>query len=66
MPVKLTLFSRTVLGYLIFVFLVSAVSIFSIHQLNEVNKVTRSIILFDDTLLGYYEQLTNTLLRDAQ
>ena len=66
MPVKLTLFSRTVLGYLIFVVLVSAVSIFSIQQLNEVNKVTRSIILFDDTLLGFYEQLTNTLFSETR
>jgi two-component system sensor histidine kinase GlrK len=66
MPAKLTLFSRTVLGYLIFVVLVSAVSIFSIQQLNEVNKVTRSITLFDDTLLGFYEQLTNTLFSETR
>jgi two-component system sensor histidine kinase GlrK len=62
---RLTLFSRTVLGYLIFVVLVSAVSIFSIYQLSEVSKVSRSIILFDNTLLGFYEKLTNTLFSET-
>ena len=62
---RLTLFSRTVLGYLMFVVLVSAVSIFSIYQLNEVSKVTRSIILFDNTLMGFYEKLTNTLFSET-
>jgi two-component system sensor histidine kinase GlrK len=63
---RLPLFSRTVLGYLIFVVLVSAVSIFSIHQLSEVSKVTRSIILFDNTLLAFYEKLTNALLSETR
>jgi len=63
---RLTLFSRTVLGYLIFVVLVSAVSIFSIYQLGEVSKVTRSIILFDNALLGFYEQLTNALFSETR
>ena len=62
---RLTLFYRTVLGYLIFVLLVSAVSIFSIYQLSEVSKVSRSIILFDNTLLDFYEKLTNTLFSET-
>ena len=62
---RLTLFYRTVLGYLIFVLLVSAVSIFSIYQLSEVSKISRSIILFDNTLLDFYEKLTNTLFSET-
>jgi two-component system sensor histidine kinase GlrK len=64
--VKLTLFSRTILGYLVFILLISIVSIFSIYQLHEVNKVSRSIILIDDTLLAYYEKLTNTLFLETR
>jgi two-component system sensor histidine kinase GlrK len=62
----MTFFSRTILGYLIFVLLISAVSVFVIYQLGEVNKVTRSIILFDNNLLGSYEKLTNTLFLETR
>jgi two-component system sensor histidine kinase GlrK len=65
-PLKLTLFSRTVLSYLIFILLISVVSFFSIHQLGEMNKITQSIILFDDALMGYYEKLTNTLFLETR
>ncbi len=63
---KLTLFSRTILGYLIFIILICVVSLYSIVQLSEVNRVTRSIILFDNNQLGFYEKLTDNLFLETR
>lgn len=63
---KLTIFSRLIIGFLILAVLVTAVSVYSILQLSEVNKVTRSIILADNSLLDVYKKLTDELLSETR
>lgn len=63
---KLTIFSRLIIGFLILAVLVTTVSVYSIFQLSEVNKVTRSIILADNSLLDVYKKLTDELLSETR
>lgn len=59
---KLTLFSRLVIGYLALYVLVIAVSVYGIVQLRRVNDVIRSVLDVDNRVLDYDKQLGDVLL----
>ncbi|RJQ51239.1 MAG: HAMP domain-containing protein [Nitrospiraceae bacterium] len=59
---KLSIFSRLVIGYLTIFVLAVAVSIYAIVQLHRVEKVTRSILEIDNRLLEYDRKLTDVFL----
>ncbi|RJQ49690.1 MAG: HAMP domain-containing protein [Nitrospiraceae bacterium] len=59
---KLTIFSRLVVGYLIIFVLAITVSIYAIVQLRQVEHVTRSILEVDNRLQDYDRKLTDVLL----
>ncbi|MBI5665927.1 MAG: HAMP domain-containing histidine kinase [Nitrospirae bacterium] len=59
---KLTIFSRLVIGYLVIFILAMTVSIYAISHLRQFEKVTRSIINVDNRLIEYKKKLSDILL----
>ena len=59
---KLSIFSRLVIGYLAIFILAMTVSIYAISQLRHLEEVTRSILYVDNRLIEYEKQLTDVLL----
>lgn len=59
---RLSLFSRLIIGYLAIFILVTAVSVYAIVQLRRFNDITRSILETDTPLLEYEKKLTDALL----
>ena len=59
---KLTIFSRLVIGYLVIFILAMTVSIYAISQLRQFGEVTRSIITVDNRLIEYKKKLSDILL----
>ncbi|HBH62636.1 MAG TPA: hypothetical protein DDX85_13050 [Nitrospiraceae bacterium] len=59
---KLTIFSRLVIGYLVIFVLAMTVSLYAISHLRQFEKVTRSIINVDNRLIEYKKTLSDILL----
>lgn len=59
---RLSLFSRLVLGYLAVFALVAAVSFYTIRELQTFNDISRSILEADNAVLDYEKKLTDSLL----
>ncbi len=59
---KLTLFSRLVIGYLALYVLVIAVGVYGVIQLRRVNDVIRSVLEIDNRMLDYQRKLSEALL----
>lgn len=59
---KLTIFSRLVIGYLAIFTLAMAVSIYAIAQLRQLENVSRSIRKIDNRLLYYEQELSDILM----
>jgi two-component system sensor histidine kinase GlrK len=59
---RLTIFSRLVIGYLVIFVLAMTVSIYAILHLRQFEKVTRSIINVDNRLIEYKMKLSDILL----
>lgn len=59
---KLTIFSRLVISYLVIFVLAMTVSIYAISHLRQFEKVTRSIINVDNRLIEYKKKLSDILL----
>src|SRR5918996_4206399 len=59
---RLSLFSRLVLGYLVVFALVMAVSIYVIGELRRFEDVTRSILDRDTRVLDYQKKLADSFL----
>lgn len=59
---KLTIFSRLVIGYFVIFVLAMTVSIYAISHLRQFEKVTRSIINVDNRLIEYKKKLSDILL----
>jgi two-component system sensor histidine kinase GlrK len=59
---KLTIFSRLVIGYLAIFILAMAVSIYAISQLRQLENVSRSIRSIDNRLLYYEQELSDVLM----
>ncbi|RJQ18914.1 MAG: sensor histidine kinase [Nitrospiraceae bacterium] len=59
---RLTIFSRLVIGYLAIFVLAMTVSIYAIMQLHRLENVTRSILMVDNRLIDYEQKLSDTIL----
>ncbi|MBI4683151.1 MAG: HAMP domain-containing histidine kinase [Nitrospirae bacterium] len=59
---RLTIFSRLVIGYFVIFILAMTVSIYSIAQLRQLEKVTQSILFIDNRLIDYEKNLSDILL----
>ncbi|MGD0624225.1 MAG: ATP-binding protein [Thermodesulfobacteriota bacterium] len=59
---RLTIFSRLVLGYLLIFILVLAISVYTIFQLQQFETVIRSIQELDNRMLEYQKRLSDSLL----
>lgn len=59
---KLSIFSRLVVGYLAIFILAMTVSIYAIAQLRQLENISRSILNVDNQLLTYEQKLSNGLL----
>jgi two-component system sensor histidine kinase GlrK len=62
LTMKLTIFSRLVLGYLLIVFLVLGVSVYMIFQLVQFETITHSILEVDHRIEDLEKKLTDSLL----
>jgi two-component system sensor histidine kinase GlrK len=58
---KLTIFSRLVIGYIIILSMAALANIYSIYQLRNVNETTRSVLEIDNRLLDLQKKLTDSL-----
>jgi two-component system sensor histidine kinase GlrK len=63
---KLTLFRRLIVGYLLILILTISASVFAIFILRQFDSVTRSIREVDDRVLEYEKKLSDTLLSQIQ
>jgi two-component system sensor histidine kinase GlrK len=59
---KLTIFSRLVIGYLFIFILAMAVSIYAILQLRQLETVTHSILRVENRLVDYEQKISGLLL----
>src|SRR5919198_4869343 len=59
---RLSLFSRLVLGYLVVFALVMTVSIYAVGELRRIEKITRSILDRDNRVLDYEKRLSDSFL----
>jgi two-component system sensor histidine kinase GlrK len=63
---RLTLFSRLVIGYLAIFILVLAVSVYAVLQLRRFNDITRSVLEVDNRLLDYEKKLAAALWEEVR
>jgi len=63
---RLTIFSRLIISYLVLFIMLGGVSLYFIYHLSEMNQITRSIILNDTSVLEFSNQLTDALLSEAR
>lgn len=59
---KITIFSRLAIGYIIILSMVVFSSIYELNQLGKVNEVTRSVLEIDNRILDLQKKLTDSLL----
>jgi two-component system sensor histidine kinase GlrK len=59
---KLKIFHRLVIGYLIIFIWVMPVSVYAIFKLHQFNKGTRHILKIENSILSYKEKLTDSIL----
>ena len=63
---RLSIFARLVIGYLVLFSMLAGVSLYFIYHLGQYNKITRSIILNDTSILEYSNQLSDALLSEVR
>jgi len=59
---RLTIFTRLMMGYLVIFVLVMAVSVYAILRLYQFNEGTRHILRVDNRILDYERKLTDSIL----
>ncbi len=64
--VRLSIFSRLVIGYLLLLVLVTGVSIYTVSQLSGVSHITHSIISVDNYLIDDQKKLGDILLSEMR
>lgn len=64
--VRLSIFSRLIIGYLAVFLPVMTVSFYTIFQLNQFNNITRSITDIDNRIIDYGKKLTDSFLSQIQ
>ena len=63
---KLTIFSRLIIGYLTIFTLVTVVSVYAILQLHQLNRGTRQMLRVNTPILDNVEKLTNSILEQLR
>ena len=63
---RLSLFSRLILGYLAVFALVTAVSVYALSRLDQFDGLTRSILNVDHNILDSIKQLSDSLLSEIR
>jgi two-component system sensor histidine kinase GlrK len=63
---RLTLFTRLVLGYLAIFFLVMAVGLYAVYQIRRMQEITRSVLDRDRRVLDLGEKLSDALLSQVR
>jgi two-component system sensor histidine kinase GlrK len=63
---KLTIFSRLIIGYLTIFTLVTVVSVYAILQLHQLNRGTRKMLQVNTPILDYVQKLTNSILEQLR
>jgi signal transduction histidine kinase len=58
---KLTIFSRVLIGYFILIGLVIAMGAYTIYQMGQINEVTQSILTINNQMLDYSEKLLDLI-----
>ncbi|NWG02975.1 MAG: HAMP domain-containing protein [Syntrophaceae bacterium] len=58
---KLTIFSRVLIGYLILIILVIAMGGYTFYQMVKINEVTQSILTVNNQMLDYSEKLLDLI-----
>ena len=59
---KLTIFSRLVMGYLTIFILVMVMSLYAIVRIGQFNDVTQSVLMADNRIIDYKEKLRDAML----
>ncbi|OGP93165.1 MAG: hypothetical protein A2156_08405 [Deltaproteobacteria bacterium RBG_16_48_10] len=63
---KLSIFSRMMISYLVIFILVMAVSSYAIIKIRQFNKVTRYILAIDNRILQYGKKLADSILSQSR
>jgi two-component system sensor histidine kinase GlrK len=63
---KLTIFSRLVIGYLIIFVLVTAMSIYAVVRIGQFNKVTQSVLMTNNRMMDYAGKLIDVTLSQVR
>ncbi len=63
---RLSIFARLVISYLLLFSMLAGVSLYFIYHLSRFNQTTRSIILNDTSILEYSKQLSDALLSESR
>ena len=58
---KLTIFSRVLIGYLILIILVIVMGAYTFYQMSQINEVTQSILTINNQMLDYSEKLLDLI-----
>jgi len=62
---RLSIFARLIIGYLVLFIMLAGVSLYFIYHLNRFNQITRTIILNDTTISKYSTQLSDAMLSES-
>ena len=63
---RLSIFARLIISYLLLFIMLAGVSIYFIYHLSRFNQITRSIILDDTSILEYSNHLSDALLSESR
>jgi len=63
---RLSIFARLIISYLVLFSMLAGISLYFIHHLNKMNEITRSIITNDTTIYEYANQLSDALLSEVR
>ena len=58
---KLTIFSRVLIGYLILIMLIIAMGAYTFYRMVQINRVTQSILTVNNQMLDYSEKLLDLI-----
>src|SRR3990172_3719297 len=65
MRVRLSIFSRLVMGYLALLVLATVVSVYAIVELGQVKDITHSILV-DNSIIDRHKDMTDAFLSEAR
>ena len=63
---RLSLFARLIISYLLLFFMLAGVSLYFIYHLGRFNQITRSLILDDTSIIEYSNHLSDALLSESR